>query len=155
MIAPPRLSADQKHAVSASEQVVDATRRHWALPYNSGAASLARCMTQKVLETWGIDQVFVEDALLVVSELVTNAVEHALPPVTLYLAQSVPGPGLLRVAVGDGGPSPHAGKWVASCESGEHGRGRIIVNALAVSQGVRTVTGNRTQHWADLPVIFE
>src|SRR5512147_189647 len=56
-----------------------------ALEHRPEAAGAARAITRAVLEDWDVDQDSAESVLLVVSELVTNAVEHAVPPVALHL----------------------------------------------------------------------
>ncbi len=44
---------------------------------------MARSFVRKLLEGWGIDQQAIEDAALLVTEVVTNAVIHAKTPMTL------------------------------------------------------------------------
>lgn len=44
---------------------------------------MARSFVRKLLEGWGIDQQAIEDAALLVTEVVTNAVIHAQTPITL------------------------------------------------------------------------
>ncbi|MFC8013824.1 ATP-binding protein, partial [Streptomyces cinereoruber] len=57
--------------------------RVFGLPLEHGplAPATARHAARAVLEAWGLDEEQVYDVLLVISELVTNAVVHALPPV--------------------------------------------------------------------------
>ncbi|MFF8848258.1 ATP-binding protein [Streptomyces sp. NPDC015127] len=86
--------------------------------------------------------------LLVVSELVTNAIEHALPPLRLHLAVDE-GNHAVRVEVTDGGPAGREGAWAASCEPDEHGRGMKIVDRIALAHGVR-VHSNGSLRWAVL-----
>ncbi|WP_308307686.1 ATP-binding protein [Streptomyces sp. ISL-10] len=86
-----------------------------------------------------------EDALLIISELVTNAIIHALPPAAL-LVLSMPC-SVLRIEVTDGGPQPHRPPHAHPQE--EHGRGLTIVAALATRHG--TVTHERgATRWAEL-----
>ncbi|MDH6137588.1 anti-sigma regulatory factor (Ser/Thr protein kinase) [Kitasatospora sp. MAA4] len=104
----------------------------YSLPHHATAPSKARHHARQVLADWGLAEELVFDALLVVSELVTNAVEHALPPTTLRLqAHATDGRTELQVDVMDGGPAAHDGEWTSSCAADEHGRGRQIVAALA------------------------
>ncbi|MFE5894769.1 ATP-binding protein [Streptomyces sp. NPDC056462] len=86
-----------------------------------------------------------EDALLVISELVTNAVTHALPPATLRL-RCTPA-GTLRIEVTDGGPRPHEPAQIDPME--EYGRGMQIVGALATQHGTATHDDGATR-WAEL-----
>ncbi|WP_327135271.1 ATP-binding protein [Streptomyces sp. NBC_01343] len=94
----------------------------WKLPHHPAAAGTARRITSTVLDGWDVAEETIDQALLVVSELVTNAVEHARPPVALHLQR--PGnDGVLRIEVGDGGPADHEGTWTTSCAPEERGRG--------------------------------
>lgn len=104
-----------------------------ALPHHPTAAGTARRHARQVLADWGIgnaDEVY--DTLLVVSELVTNAVEHALPPIALRLEVTFAADGSTRLHadVTDGGPAPCDGAWTTSCAADEHGRGRQIIAVL-------------------------
>jgi anti-sigma regulatory factor (Ser/Thr protein kinase) len=90
------------------------------------------------------------DALVVVSELLTNALVHALPPATLRLSRvRVDGHRALRVEVTDAGPVLAGDGW-ATPDPDEHGRGIDIVTALAARCGIRVDTEGITR-WADLP----
>ncbi|MHB8340655.1 MAG: ATP-binding protein [Mycobacteriales bacterium] len=96
----------------------------------------------------------VEDAALVLTELVSNAVRHGCP---------LPGGGLrvtwrvdrtrVRVAVSDGGSGGLAGD-VGPVEQrpwATGGRGLAIVASLAHDWGVRSGSGSTTV-WANVPV---
>lgn len=91
-----------------------------------------------------VPQDTVDDTLLVVSELVTNAVVHALPPVVLQLSLDRRR-GSLSVAVTDGSPRcrPH------DALPDEHGRGLGIVSALTARNGT-TVRPSDVTHWAEM-----
>ena len=125
----------------------------WDLPHCPEAASAARRLARLVLRGWDVDLEAAEAVLLTVSELVTNAVEHARPPLTLHLA-CPDGSAAVRVEVSDGGPSATSGDWVASCEPDEHGRGGQIVDFLAADRGTRTGDEHAT-NWADLALSVE
>lgn len=73
-----------------------------------------------------------DDAILVVSEMVTNALLHAEPPVSVNLAQL---DGHLRIEVRDGAHRPVLAEAPASDDS-MTGRGLAVVDALAVRWGV-------------------
>ncbi|MFI0901252.1 ATP-binding protein [Streptomyces sp. NPDC020983] len=99
------------------------------LPHRPEAGRQARRSAEGLMERWRVPAGTADDVLLVVSELVTNALNHALPAVCLHLSQLPCG--ILRVEVADGGPrgvplerEPDAG-----------GRGLTLVGALAQSHG--------------------
>ena len=73
-----------------------------------------------------------EDLLLVVSEMVTNAVRHGQPPVQLELVAE---PDRVTVAVADGSPRPPQPR-PADAEA-EGGRGMALLEVLANEHGVR------------------
>ncbi|MET8509869.1 ATP-binding protein [Streptomyces sp. NPDC004787] len=119
----------------------------WQLPHEARAAALARRLTKNALAHWSIGNE--DEILLAVSELVTNSVEHGRAPLSLQLAfeESTCS---VQVHVCDGGPSSYAGSWSASCGAEEHGRGLLIIEALASANGSRVHTWGVT-HWAILP----
>ncbi|MFE5947881.1 ATP-binding protein [Streptomyces sp. NPDC056480] len=129
--------------------------RVFGLPLDHGplAPATARHAVRPVLEGWGLDGERVYDILLVVSELVTNAVTHALPPVTLHLRITADGSGRVQVHVTDGGPRTGTGSvsanWAAERPDGEHGRGDVIISALAGPAGTGTGPDGLIDHWAD------
>ncbi|MFJ2110369.1 MULTISPECIES: ATP-binding protein [unclassified Streptomyces] len=107
----------------------------------------ARAELRKALAAWGLSALE-DSAVLVVSELVTNAVRHAhVPPgrevETRFLA--VPGGGV-RIEVHDAcAVRPEAREADAgACD----GRGLVIVAALAESWGVADRTGVGKVVWA-------
>ncbi|MCZ1005945.1 ATP-binding protein [Streptomyces lydicus] len=120
------------------------------LAHRPEAVGFARRIARSVLHAWRIDDDAAHSVLLVVSELVTNAVEHAQPPLALHLCRENRG---RRVWVGitDGGPSARGGSWTSTCAHDEHGRGLAIVEALAAAHGADRHVGGTT-HWARLPV---
>lgn len=114
------------------------------------AVGTVRRRAHAVLTAWGIPQSAVEGAVLVISELVTNAVIHALPPAELRLSLGgINGRGTLRVEVTDAGAAPLSAETGSLPGHGEHGRGNIVVDALAVRHGARSGASTVTR-WADL-----
>ncbi|MFD1663516.1 ATP-binding protein [Streptomyces caeni] len=115
------------------------------------AVGTVRRRAHTVLTAWGIPQSAVEGAVLVISELVTNAIIHALPPAELRLSVGgVNGCGTLRVEVTDAGAALSSGETGSLPGHGEHGRGNTVVDALTVRHGTRSGAGTVTR-WADLP----
>ncbi|MFI0721719.1 ATP-binding protein [Streptomyces sp. NPDC021224] len=53
------------------------TTRHLELPCEASAVQWARAQAQDVFKGWGVPDGTAEDALLVISELVTNCLRHA------------------------------------------------------------------------------
>ncbi|MEU4360037.1 ATP-binding protein [Streptomyces virginiae] len=127
----------------------DGRAARWALPHVAKSVGIARHLSRSLLETWGVEQDAVDTALLVVSELVTNAVEHGRAPMALHLKMDQAAPSV-EVAVSDGGPASNDGPWTTSCEPEEHGRGNSIVTCLADRQGIRQHAHGMTR-WAELP----
>lgn len=121
------------------------------LPHIPEAVSVVRRRVRTVLADWNLSPDRAEDALLVISELITNAVVHALPPAVLRLSRAgADGRGALRVEVTDAGPPAADGRPAAGPCPGEHGRGLDIVTALAAECGTRVHPGGITW-WAELP----
>jgi anti-sigma regulatory factor (Ser/Thr protein kinase) len=120
------------------------------VPPVTGAVSAVRRRTEVVLDGWKVCPLLADDALLVVSELVTNAILHARPPAVLRLSW-VRGEhgGTLRVEVVDAGPALSAP--LVGADPDEHGRGETIVHALATRHGMRTHLEGVTR-WAELDV---
>ncbi|MFI9648296.1 ATP-binding protein [Streptomyces sp. NPDC052040] len=121
-------------------------RRTWLLSRRPEAVGRARRRARAFLEHRRVDQPTVDRVVLLVSELVTNAVEHARAPIVLHLRV---GPRRVRVEVTDGGPARQEAAWAASCGPGEHGRGLCIIDEIATAHGDR-LGHCRALHWADL-----
>ncbi len=121
------------------------------LAHRPEAVRHARQIVGSVLRRWQVAEDAAASVLLVVSELVTNAVEHAQPPLALNVLLEYTG---RRVWVGitDGGPAARQGAWAASCAQDEHGRGLAIVDTLATAHGTRRHRQGAT-HWARVPAV--
>ncbi|MBB4928420.1 ATP-binding protein [Kitasatospora kifunensis] len=122
----------------------------WTLAHRPEAAADARRITQAVLAQWRVADEAADSVLLTVSELVSNAVEHAEPPLRLRLSRAQ-GARRVRIEVCDGGPAAAQGDWAASCTRGEHGRGLQIIDRLTVAHGDRAELGHAI-HWADVAI---
>ncbi|MFF2147401.1 ATP-binding protein [Kitasatospora sp. NPDC058190] len=124
--------------------------RAWPLAHRPEAAKAARRIAQAVLAQWRVTDETADTVLLTVSELVTNAVEHAEPPLHLRLSRA-PDTRRVRIEVSDGGPAATEGDWAAGCTRGEHGRGLRIIDRLTAAHGDRAEPGHAV-HWADVAV---
>ncbi|MFQ6146522.1 ATP-binding protein [Streptomyces seoulensis] len=127
----------------------DLARHAFPLPPTPGAVPSVRHRVRAVLGGWDLPTGAADDVLLVVSELVTNALVHARPPATLRMWR-VPfgGRGAVHVEVSDLGPAAPPGP-AAAPDPDEHGRGLGIVTALSARCGVRTGPGG-THRWAEV-----
>ncbi|MCX5149873.1 SpoIIE family protein phosphatase [Streptomyces sp. NBC_00320] len=115
----------------------------WRLP---DAVHHARRFTARTLRSWGVVEEL-DVALLVVSELVTNAIAHTQGEVRLDLTLSAD---RLRIAVNDASPRspvrPASVDWSAT-----GGRGILIVEATTASWGSVPLSGGK-QVWAEVPL---
>jgi anti-sigma regulatory factor (Ser/Thr protein kinase) len=108
------------------------------LPCAPASVAVARRRLAAELTAAGVFDGVVGDAVLVVSELLSNAIRHArpLPGAKLLLAWALDD-GSVEVAVSDGGASTRPMTTQATVSS-LGGRGLDIVEYLARSWGVRT-----------------
>src|SRR4051794_32541692 len=124
-------------------------------PIAAGSVADARRWTRRTFRRWELDEVAAGDAVLLTSELVTNAVVHARSPVAVILAVAE---GTLEVGVSDedpsapprrtpsvpgvrGAPWPVDGPGAAPRPrpdevASEGGRGLLLVDELADEWGV-------------------
>lgn len=114
------------------------------LPATLASAGSARTLVRELLEGWPAS--LVDDAQLLVSELVTNAVLHAHTGVTLGLRV---GAGRLRVEVADGSldrPRPRH-----PADDAVTGRGLLLVDALSSAWGAELREGGKVV-WFEVAV---
>lgn len=129
--------------VSASSKVL--------LPHAPSSVGAARRKLGADLRAHGIPESLVADAVLVLSELLSNAVRHAdpLPGTQVRVSWRLTG-GTLELAVSDGGGQGRPHPEVPSATS-TSGRGLGIVERLSTRWGVRSNEHGCTV-WAVLPV---
>lgn len=114
------------------------------LPADPASAGAARSFTREVVEAWGIGDV-VDDVVLVVSELVANAVTHARTACELRISLD---PLTLRVEVVDAGrgmPDP-----LPPSVTRNSGRGLHLVDAVTAAWGVEPEADGGKIVWAEL-----
>jgi serine phosphatase RsbU (regulator of sigma subunit)/anti-sigma regulatory factor (Ser/Thr protein kinase) len=112
--------------------------------------SRARAFTRDALRSWGLPPGLIDDAVLLVSELVANGVQHAGTrlEVSCRLARAV-----LEVRVTDLHPArtlPDPAGRAGDADS-ERGRGLLLPTAIASAWGVTYQSGDKTV-WFLLPV---
>ena len=116
---------------------------HATYPCEPRSVGAARVAVQQTCQRWGYGQLC-DDAKLIVSELVCNAVRHAGTDVGLTLMARGHG---LRMEVSDGSIRPIRPRIATA--SDEDGRGLSLVDALASHHGVRRSAHGKTV-WAEL-----
>jgi len=120
------------------------------VPHTPQEVGAVRHRALGVLTAWGTPGTAAQEAVLVISEMVTNAVLHALPPAEFRLLRCAEGDhDIIRVEVTDAGAAP---VWPgAEAAPGECGRGGVVVDALAIRHGARSGPSGTITWWADLP----
>jgi anti-sigma regulatory factor (Ser/Thr protein kinase) len=112
------------------------------------APARGRHALSEILDGWGFAEPAREDVLLVVSELVTNAVLHGAEPIVVTVVRAAE---RVRVEVTDGATdaSPHSNRVPPEAETG---RGLSVVTRLAAAWGWRASPGRGKTVWAELPL---
>lgn len=113
------------------------------------APSRGRHAVTEVLDAWGCPPDVREDLLLVVSELVTNAVVHGAEPIRVTMVRAEQ---RVRVEVTDGATESSPRGNPRPSADAENGRGLSVVTRLAVAWGWRASPGRGKTVWAELPL---
>jgi anti-sigma regulatory factor (Ser/Thr protein kinase) len=121
------------------------------LPNDDTAPARARRAVRQTLTGWRLLAV-VDDAVLAVSELVTNAVRHGLPPIRLLLRRRT---GQVRMEVDDARRDPLV-TGPTSRPLDESGRGLDIVRDVSDHVGTERIPGDGKYVYAswDTPKIY-
>jgi CheY-like chemotaxis protein len=114
------------------------------LPALLTSAGTARAFTRETLAEWNITDV-VDDTLLVVTELVNNAVTHARSECHLRLSVNATA---VRVEVID--RSAATPEPLTPSSTRDHGRGLHLVDAVTAAWGVERVDDSSKMVWAEL-----
>ncbi|GGT84404.1 SpoIIE family protein phosphatase [Streptomyces coeruleorubidus] len=144
----PQRPADDVALLVARTRALDASQvATWAVPDDPSAVAQTRKDVVAQLERWGLsDAVFVTE--LVVSELVTNAIRHAQPPIQLRLIHD----NTLICEVSDGGnTAPHLRR---ARTYDEGGRGLLLVAQLTGRWGTRQGAWGKTI-WAEQTISLQ
>ncbi|MFB4317176.1 ATP-binding protein [Actinomadura sp. 21ATH] len=107
----------------------------WVLPAAPASPARARALTARALAGWNVgtpeDR---DDVVLMVDELVANAVVHGRGPVRLRLRLDA---AHLTAEVADDDPAAPAPPGRGPSDQAENGRGLMLVGALASAFGTR------------------
>ncbi|GHH94244.1 SpoIIE family protein phosphatase/ATP-binding protein [Streptomyces capillispiralis] len=116
----------------------------WDVPSDPSAVAAVRSAVTRTMAGWGLEEeAFVTE--LIVSELVTNAVRHASPPIRVRLIRDR----TLICEVSDGSStSPHLRR---AATTDEGGRGLFLVARFAERWGTR-YTANGKVIWTEQPL---
>ncbi|MDN3026769.1 SpoIIE family protein phosphatase [Streptomyces sp. S.PB5] len=120
-------------------------RENWTVWRVPQAVGHARRFTRRTLRTWGVSADTTDTVLLIVSELVTNALVHTDGRVRLDLTLVNH---RLRVAVADSSPRTPAKATSIGWEA-TGGRGILLVEAMSDTWGTVPVSGGK-QVWSEV-----
>jgi anti-sigma regulatory factor (Ser/Thr protein kinase) len=124
-------------------------RYGFELPARVEFVASARKLARQRLHHWGIGGDIHETAMLVISELVTNAVVHTAGH--LVACELLNGIERLRITVHDQGSAP-TGPHVCRAIDEERGRGLLLVESLSSAWGSHeSHLGPGRMVWAELP----
>lgn len=128
-----------------------AARAEVAVREAADAVRLARRFVTTQLDRWAVSSNIVSDAVLVASELVTNALRHGAAPRRLELELS---PDRLRIAVSDAGsgrPRRRASDQADDDDDDqENGRGLALLEAIGSDWGTEAKAATGKCVWCDL-----
>jgi hypothetical protein len=149
-VAPVYHDLSEAMAVAGAVRSPRSCRRR--LPSTPTATELGRALVTEVCRGWGLDRAtalvegtaFVDDACLVVTELVSNAVRHGRGDLELMLTLR---DRFLHIAVSDG--SPVAPRRMTPDLDSTGGRGLLLLDAVTSGWGSRETAGGKVV-WATL-----
>lgn len=118
----------------------------WTFSADPGAVRAARSAVRDQLRLWDLDSVG-DLAALLVSELVTNALQHATAPIGVRLVRPAPHAEVLLVEVSD--PLPRPPRARAARPEDEDGRGLQLLASASRRWGTRPGAGGKTV-WFEL-----
>jgi anti-sigma regulatory factor (Ser/Thr protein kinase) len=126
------------------EQPINSTMEI-SLAHDATAPGQARRAVRETLLGWRLPAL-VDACVLAVSELVTNALRHGLPPLGLSMRRRT---GSVRIDVNDARPEPLTALGdIPSDELAESGRGLGLVREVADNVGSERVPGDGKNVWA-------
>jgi anti-sigma regulatory factor (Ser/Thr protein kinase) len=121
----------------------------YAFPCEAHSVGGARRCVAEALSTWRLPSNVIEIAVLLVSELATNAVVHARAPFDVLVTLNAP---RVRVAVADDSAQPPTPRPQPAPLGGNGGRGLHLVEALSQDWGTEQVPDDGKVVWFELSV---
>lgn len=149
----PRLAAG--FPLPVEHRMVTLTTAAYGLGFHPVSVRTARDFALTTLRDWGAHQI-TEDIRLVVSELVSNAIQHAAPPtVDRGFAQPIQlcllkRPSHVACMVIDPSPCPPMPPAFLPVSERENGRGLYLVQSFSTDWGYRVLDGRGKIVWAVL-----
>ncbi|MEU0073907.1 ATP-binding protein [Streptomyces sp. NPDC006332] len=118
--------------------------------HDRASASIARRHVRDTTRSWGLPSCATDDLETIAGELVANAVEHSgSHAITVTCALSTRSATISVTDEGGGGRMPLAPAGPPPPPDQEHGRGLLIIEALADGWGTRRAGGELTV-WAEV-----
>jgi DNA-binding NarL/FixJ family response regulator len=105
----------------------------------------ARAFTRQKLHDWHVSEDVVEDVLLIVTELVNNAITHARSGCELRMSLTRKSLRIEVIDEGSGTPDP-----LPPSSTRNHGRGLHLVDALTAAWGYEPVSTGGKMVWAEV-----
>ncbi|MGW3951759.1 ATP-binding protein [Streptomyces sp. NPDC004752] len=135
-------------AVAAAGQAAAERRFRFELAAHPGSPAQARRLTRARLSGWSVCADTCDTAVLVISELVTNAIVHTAS--RRVVCELHDHDDVLRIAVRDEGCAPGEPHPSPRRAEEEHGRGLLLVDAMCRAWGAQE-HGPGLLVWAELP----
>jgi len=139
------VALDRDQALAHVDARPEWPRTQVVLEHGPQGPAQARAAVAQCAQQMGLEQIR-DDLILVVSEMVTNAIRHASPPVCMEIEA---GPESVLVSVWDGSPGRPMPR--VADEEAEGGRGLLLVDLLCSEHGVRPQPLGKAV-WARLPL---
>jgi hypothetical protein len=117
-----------------------------AIDPSAPAVVEARAFARTTLDAWDLPDLVLRDAILLVSEMVTNAIVHGRPPICLRLRR---GRSRLLIEVDD--TATAVPRKLRPTPTDVHGRGLQLVAALAEAWGTRPTASGKSV-WCALAI---
>jgi DNA-binding NarL/FixJ family response regulator len=114
------------------------------LPRELTSVRTARRFVSQQVALWQLEEIL-DDALLVASELAANAITHADSSCRIRLSLNDATLRIDLIDSGGGTPEPQPASFTS-----EHGRGLLMVDAVAAAWGLEVVPGEGKVVWAEL-----